>query len=352
MSWTLGVDVTAADECGLKTWGMDGKSWESTMKKTRFMSNIPELLPELTLKCDEQHRHQQLLGSRAGPAARYPEGLCRAICMGLMKGLRNKECHVKKKLELTEHTTIGEILEEETVDFDVEAWDDVTGKALEPKAVRQARLKEMRYVKEKEVWQPISLRRGWKVVKTRWIDINKGDEDTPNYRSRLVAKEFNDGAGEGLFASTPPLEALRFLVSVAATVRGGGRGRTLDHEPIRHARRRREQGGPVQNSPSVYHNKECGLITLVRGDDFITVGNRKNIRWLKNKLEGRFEIKTKIIGQGEGKDREARALNRIIRVTPEGWEYEPDQRLADILSMNLSGAKGVIDTGGKRRTGR
>ena len=95
------------------------------------------------------------------------------------------------------------------VDFDVEAWDDVTGKALHPKAVRQARLKEMKYVKEKEVWQPISQdearRRGWMVVKTRRIDFNKGDEDTPNYWSRLVAKEFNDGAGEGLFASTPPL---------------------------------------------------------------------------------------------------------------------------------------------------
>ena len=70
----------------------------------------------------------------------------------------------------------GEILEEETVDFDVEAWNDVTGKALDPKAVRQARLKEMKYVKEKEVWQPISRdearRRGWKVLKTSWIDIN------------------------------------------------------------------------------------------------------------------------------------------------------------------------------------
>ena len=106
----------------------------------------------------------------------------------------------------------------------MEAWDDVTGKALDPKAVRQARLKEVKHVKEKEVWQPISWdearRRGWKVVKTRWIDVNKGDEDTPNYRSRLVAKESNDGSGEGLFASTPPLEALRFLISEAATVRG------------------------------------------------------------------------------------------------------------------------------------
>ena len=169
-----GVDVTAADQCmfGLKTWGMDGKSWEPAVKKTRFMSNSPEILSELTRKCDEQHRHQQLLWSRAGPAARYPEGLCRVICMGLLKGLRDKRCHVKKILELTEHTTIGEIPEEETVDFDVEAWDDVTGKALDPKAVRQARLKEMKYVKEKELWQPgdrdEARRRGWKVVKTRW----------------------------------------------------------------------------------------------------------------------------------------------------------------------------------------
>ena len=52
------------------------------MKKTRFMSNSLEVLSELTRKCDKQHRHQQLLGSRVGPAARYLEGLCRAICMG------------------------------------------------------------------------------------------------------------------------------------------------------------------------------------------------------------------------------------------------------------------------------
>ena len=85
------------------------------------------------------------------------------------------------------------------------------------------------------------------------------------------------------------------------------------------------------------------MITLVHGGDFITVGNRKNIRWFKNKLEGRFEIKEKIIGQGEGQDRDARVLNWIIRVTSEGWEYEPNERHVDILIqvMNLSRAKGV-----------
>ena len=100
-------------------------------------------------------------------------------------------------------------------------------------------------------------------------------------------------------------------------------------------------------SQSVYDNMECGLITLVHRDDFITVGNRKNIRWFKNKLEGRFEIKTKIIGQSEGEDRDARVLKWIIRVTSEGWEYEPNERHVDILIqvMNLSGAKGVKTPG-------
>ena len=39
------------------------------------------------------------------------------------------------------------------------------------------------------------------------------------YRSRLIGKEFNDGQMDGLLAATPPLEALRFLVHEAATVR-------------------------------------------------------------------------------------------------------------------------------------
>ena len=41
------------------------------------------------------------------------------------------------------------------------------------------------------------------------------------YRSRLVAKEFKDHHAGGLFAPTPPLEALRMLVSDVATVEDG-----------------------------------------------------------------------------------------------------------------------------------
>ena len=63
----------------------------------------------------------------------------------------------------------------------------------------------------------LAQRNSWKIIPTRWIDINKGDDQQPNYRSRLVAKEFNTGSAEGLFAATPPLEALRLLLSDAAS---------------------------------------------------------------------------------------------------------------------------------------
>ena len=45
----------------------------------------------------------------------------------------------------------------------------------------------------------------------------KGDEEHLDYRSRLVAKEIKKGKREGLFAATPPLEALKILMSLALT---------------------------------------------------------------------------------------------------------------------------------------
>ena len=63
-----------------------------------------------------------------------------------------------------------------------------------------------------------ALREGYKIVGTRWIDVDKGDEEKPDYRSRTVGKEYNTGPEGGLFASTPMLEALRWLLSEAATV--------------------------------------------------------------------------------------------------------------------------------------
>ena len=75
------------------------------------------------------------------------------------------------------------------------AWDDLTGMQLDAGKVKEARAKEIGYVRSKPVWVKINRKqaqsRGWKVFKIRWIDINKGDDKSPVYRSRLVGKEFN-----------------------------------------------------------------------------------------------------------------------------------------------------------------
>ena len=116
------------------------------------------------------------------------------------------------------------IMDEELLRLGVKdgrAWatDDVSGASLDPVKVKETRAVEMDYFRRMRVytkvprWKP----KGSKIVRTKWIDINKGDSVNPDIRSRLVGKEFNNGEEDGLFAATPPLEALRFVLSHAAT---------------------------------------------------------------------------------------------------------------------------------------
>ena len=54
-------------------------------------------------------------------------------------------------------------------------------------------------------------------ITVKWVDVNEGDDGSPNYRSRLVAREIRLPGQEGIFAPTPPLEALRTVLSLATT---------------------------------------------------------------------------------------------------------------------------------------
>ena len=48
---------------------------------------------------------------------------------------------------------------------------------------------------------------GQKVIRTKWLDIDKGDAGQPNYRSRLVGCELKlKDHRLDLFVATPPLE--------------------------------------------------------------------------------------------------------------------------------------------------
>ena len=70
------------------------------------------------------------------------------------------------------------------------AWDHLTGMRLEASKVVGARAKEVTYLREKRVHDKIhrqyAMINTWETIKTRWIDINKGDDENPAYRGRLV----------------------------------------------------------------------------------------------------------------------------------------------------------------------
>ena len=92
-----------------------------------------------------------------------------------------------------------------------------------------------------------------------------------------------------------------------------------------------------------------GVSVLVHGDDFVATGNRAEIKDFRQALAKRFTVKDKVIGSRPdlGEIQETRVLNRILRWTPRGWEYEADQRHAELIvrGMGMENAKSVETPG-------
>ena len=182
-------------------------------------------------------------------------------------------------------------------------------------------------------------------IKVKWVDRNKGDRQHKNVRSRLVAKEIN----AGLFAATPPLEALRMLLSATVT---GDKPQGIDlqrHEPSVHVRadiqrhiRRTVQGGQEPGdqcncgkftksmygtraaadwqakvtrtmtdlvfklSPCVFWHRQRDIMALIHGDDFVSSGERAELKWLCSGLKKKFERKMIMVGEDDDTAKEAR----------------------------------------------
>jgi hypothetical protein len=100
----------------------------------------------------------------------------------------------------------------------------MSGEELDAEGVRKAGEKEMEEFRKRGVYVKVPLEEchretGKEPIGTRWVDVNKGDRENPEYRSRLVAQEINAGRRGDLFAATPPLEALKMLVSIVVSDR-------------------------------------------------------------------------------------------------------------------------------------
>ena len=219
--------------------------------------------------------------------------------------------------------------------------------------VIEARTKEIAYARDKEVWKRVTRqeanRKGWKIIGTRWIDINKGDDERPVYRSRLVGKEYNTGEIDGIFASTPPVEELRYLLHRAATVEKNEHGKVMEkvimvndvsraffeatatrqicieipEEDKTEEDRKKDNVGLLLKSlyvtraaainwqeevakqmstwgfkrgkynPCLYYHPQWKVETLIHGDDFVSVGEEALLKKMERKMTERFEIKTK-----------------------------------------------------------
>ena len=201
-------------------------------------------------ECSETgQRHATCSGSVASEAAIYPAELCRAILAGFFRQLQqdglvgpntvgmdvtgqsrkaaslslitgvtgalavpSEESPTKRQYQ-EEHiyrdARTGRPLRVELVEVarrrfnEVEAvqsqgetkyWDSVTSQPLDTELVEAARGKELEYFASKGVWylrrrEEAYQKTGRPPITVKWIDVNKGDDEHPNYRSRLVAPD-------------------------------------------------------------------------------------------------------------------------------------------------------------------
>lgn len=109
-----------------------------------------------------------------------------------------------------------------------QSWtsDDVSGAALDVEKAKAARELEMQYFRKMRVCGEVPrtmAKQRHKLVRIKLIDTNKGDHDSLDYRSRLVAMEFHEYSDPTRFAATPPIESIRFIMHRAATNQASGR---------------------------------------------------------------------------------------------------------------------------------
>lgn len=107
-------------------------------------------------------------------------------------------------------------------------YDDVTGEWLDPQLVHEGCMDDMKRFKQMGVYERVprdeALRDpAMKLIGVRWVKVNKGTMENPKVRCRLVAQEDATTKEDDLFAGTPPLLALRLLLSDVASVQPGSK---------------------------------------------------------------------------------------------------------------------------------
>ena len=359
-----GVELASGDQCQYGSAIRRGpRIGDPVEKPTGFLSNSPEVCRQLSKRCSGRGGacsrpaggiHAPCSGVHAKDAARYPRGLCQSILRGVTQQLKAdellKEGCYGVQVPDDEAEIRRNVLGPE-LGYSGRFRDDLTGQPLKDSLVKEARAAELLYFHTKGVWVKVPIGKarsetGRAPISVRWVDVNKGDEQNPNYRSRLVARQLkaHDRSGESYFAPAPPLEALRTVLSLAMTRIGkhvpdwdpSSPNRTQvsfvdvrrayfnakvdqDDEPVyvslpqedadsgtmcarllRHmyGTRRAADGWQEEYSsmmvklgfhqgdscPNVFHHPRKCIVCSVHGDDFTSSGPKPSLDWLETAI--------------------------------------------------------------------
>ena len=103
-------------------------------------------------------------------------------------------------------------------------------------------------------------------------------------------------------------------------------------------------------SPCIFHHPAKGLVTSVHGDDFTTAGPKGALDWFEQQMRLKYELTVGgRLGPGPKDDKEGTILNRVVRWTAAGLEYEADPRQVEKLlaEVELEGANSAVTPGVK-----
>ena len=248
-------------------------------------------------------------------------------------------CAVEKIEEEEVRAWVCEI--EEAEEHEEVELDESFGE-LDPQKVQEARAEELAYMRRRGLWRIVPIPSGVTPVSVRWVDVVKADGTT---RSRLVARDFrgSDRQRDDLFAATPPLEAIRILISRATTISPSRAEKKLMFIDAKKAHLNpkclddvyvelpREAAAPPGTCgklefwlygfrkaaseweqfysqklgevgftrgvgcPVLFHHSERDVAMAVHGDDFVVCAAELDLRWVADYLKGCFEIKARAV---------------------------------------------------------
>ena len=95
--------------------------------------------------------------------------------------------------------------------------------------------------------------------------------------------------------------------------------------------------------PSMFYNKARNIKLMVHGDDFVAVGRKKQLDWFQKQMDEKYESKHIRFGQSTGAVKSMKVLNRIVTWEEASISVEADTRHVEtaLADLGLMSAKEV-----------